>query len=144
MFGNSMNDSDRYILVVDDDEVVRDETIRVLSEEDPRLEFKQFSDGESAFHFLQEAVDSDALLPAVILLDLMMPKMNGIELLEAMQELSDRAPLLKSIPIFTVTGCEFSGLRNYCADFDSVAAVVRKFDSAQIVRSVVTAASSAN
>lgn len=62
------------VLVVDDDEAIR-ETIRLVLE-DTNHHVIEVSDGEQALHLLRESP-----VPLVVLLDLVMPKVNGIEFL---------------------------------------------------------------
>jgi CheY-like chemotaxis protein len=57
-------------------------------------------DGEEALHFLKRTGPyEDAPKPALILLDLKMPKVNGFEVLEEIKQDKD----LKSIPIIMLT-----------------------------------------
>lgn len=63
-----------HILIVDDDEGIR-ETIRLVLE-DTNHHVIEVSDGEQALHLLRESA-----VPLVVLLDLVMPKVNGIEFL---------------------------------------------------------------
>ncbi len=57
-------------------------------------------DGEEALHFLKRTGPyEDAPKPALILLDLKMPKVNGFEVLEEVKQDKD----LKSIPIIMLT-----------------------------------------
>jgi CheY-like chemotaxis protein len=85
---------DDYVLVVDDDADLRESIGVVLA---------------AAGHAYMTAVDgADALKrlrgegvrPCVVLLDLMMPRMNGFELCAVMKA----DPLLASIPVVIVTG----------------------------------------
>ena len=63
-----------HVLIVDDDEGIR-ETIRFVLE-DADHHTMEVNDGEQALHLLRESP-----VPLVVLLDLMMPKVNGIEFL---------------------------------------------------------------
>ncbi len=87
-----MQPSTRPILVIEDDDDIR-ETIRdVLQDEGYRVDTA--ANGREAIDHLQ-----DGHLPAVILLDLMMPVMNGAEFLD---ELS-ADPRLVTIPVIVVS-----------------------------------------
>ena len=83
----------RYVLVVDDDTDVRESMADILRIEG--LEAVVARDGGEALHLLQTRGDK----PSLILLDLMMPRMSGWELLERLGE--DRA--LASIPVCVVS-----------------------------------------
>ena len=82
---------DLPVLVVDDDPVVRDLLRRQLEAEGYRV--SEAADGRAALARLREAV------PGVILLDLMMPEMDGFELMEAMRREAGWA----SIPVIVLT-----------------------------------------
>jgi CheY-like chemotaxis protein len=74
---------DRAVLVVDDDDDIRSAVQEVLEGEGYRT--VGASNGKEALDFLQSSED----LPALILLDLMMPVMDGWELLVRMDENAD-------------------------------------------------------
>lgn len=63
-----------HVLIVDDDQAIR-ETIRLVLE-DTDHHVMEVSDGEQALHLLHES-----RVPLVVLLDLLMPKVSGIEFL---------------------------------------------------------------
>lgn len=75
------------ILIVDDDDVVRD-SLKVL------LELRQFAvrDFGSARAFLAERQDTQA--PGCLVLDIHMPEMSGLELLQALRSKGDRLPVI--------------------------------------------------
>ena len=82
---------DLPVLVVDDDPVVRELLRRQLEAEGYRV--SEAGDGRAALARLREAV------PGVILLDLMMPEMDGFELMEAMR----REAAWAGIPVIVLT-----------------------------------------
>jgi CheY-like chemotaxis protein len=79
------------VLVVDDDAVARELTSAMLEKED--VDVVQAGDGRQALALMGE------LLPQIILLDLMMPVMDGFEFLE---ELKKHAQW-QSIPVVVIT-----------------------------------------
>jgi CheY-like chemotaxis protein len=84
------------ILLVEDDCVDVMAVQRVLKDLDVRNELVYAANGEETLAYLQ---DKDHELPCVILLDLNMPKMNGLELLTALR--ADET--LKDIPAVVVS-----------------------------------------
>lgn len=68
------------ILLVDDEDVMRQYLRRVLQQE-PSWQIVEARDGQEAWELLQHDP-----LPDLCLLDIMMPRMNGLELLEKMRE----------------------------------------------------------
>ena len=75
------------ILVVEDDHDVRDAFVQVLQSDG--YEAVPAGDGEDALTQLQSGLD-----PCLILLDLMMPRMNGWEFIEHHRHLASRRPIV--------------------------------------------------
>jgi len=72
------NPEEKLILIVDDDETILDWLYYIVSKEGFKVE--QAADGE-------EALDKARLLrPGLILLDLMLPNLSGMEILRELQE----------------------------------------------------------
>ena len=83
--------SDKLVMIVDDDESVRDLLEFVVKKEGFRVETA--GDGEEGLNKIQ------AMLPDIILLDLMLPRYGGFEVLRQLQG-GDTA----KIPIVIITG----------------------------------------
>ncbi len=81
------------VLVVDDDADLREVVSEALA--DAGYEVANAEDGRAALDLLKKSPH----LPAVVLLDVMMPVMNGIELARAMRRDPRLAPL--AIVVFT-------------------------------------------
>jgi CheY-like chemotaxis protein len=81
----------RRVLVVDDDQFVRNDVQRALEREG--WEVTQAENGRIALACLAES------LPDIIVLDLMMPEMDGFAFLEALRGLTD----WHDIPVLVVT-----------------------------------------
>ncbi len=86
----------KSILLVEDDKVDAMTVKRALREINVTNQLTTVNDGEQALEYLR---NSDNEQPAIILLDLNMPKMNGIELLKNMKA----DPKLRSIPVVVLT-----------------------------------------
>lgn len=82
----------RLVLVIDDTPVIREEIAERLEQEGYATEGA--ADGQDALNKLEQGP-----LPDVILLDLMMPRMNGLEFRE--RQLAD--PRLAEIPVVLMT-----------------------------------------
>jgi CheY-like chemotaxis protein len=91
----------KSILVVDDDIDIRDTLAQVL--EDEGYAIARAGNGEEALAYLR-ATDE---LPSLILLDLMMPVMNGAEFHEAQMSVEK----FKSIPVVVITASGSAGVR---------------------------------
>jgi CheY-like chemotaxis protein len=92
------------VLVVDDDEAIRCAVADLL--EEAGFGVSQAQDGEQALAMLRRSP-----LPAVVLLDLMMPRVDGWQVVEAMRA----SPPLASVPVMVLTAFSARvGLPNDC------------------------------
>ena len=89
-------DTSKIVLIVDDDPDLLDLTRFVLEGEG--FDIVTAQDGGEALQQLRVGQ-----LPAVVLLDLMMPVMNGFQFLEEVA----KVPSLKAIPIVVLTAASF-------------------------------------
>lgn len=87
----SADPADKVVLIVDDDKDIRDLLAVIAGKEGFKTELAQ--DGEDA------QAKARALLPDLILLDLMMPKSGGFETLHELQSEETAA-----IPVIVMTG----------------------------------------
>jgi len=85
----------RFVLIVDDDPDLLDVTSFVIENEGMAVETAR--NGEEALALL-----GTGRLPAVVLLDLMMPVMNGWEFLTAVAN----DPVLRTLPVVVLTAAE--------------------------------------
>jgi len=88
-------DASKFVLIVDDDPDLLDVTSFVIEDEGMAVETAR--NGEEALSLLRSG-----RLPTLILLDLMMPVMNGREFLAAVAN----DPLLEGIPVVVLTATE--------------------------------------
>jgi len=112
------------ILIVDDDPGVRDVLRRILVREGH--EVTEEPDGQQALRALKA---SDTVLPDVIITDVYMPEMDGIEFLI---HLSEVAP---GIPAITTSGGGLLGDTNVLGDtrhFGAVATLPKPFTSSDV------------
>lgn len=119
----------KAILLVEDDEVDAMTVRRALKELHVSNPLAQVENGEEALAFLREP---DQVMPCLILLDLNMPVMGGIEFLQA----AKNDPLLKRIPVVVLTTSDEQ--QDKVASFDlGVAGYIRKpVDYQQFVEAV--------
>lgn len=76
-----------HILLVEDDDVDREAVIRAFKNKRIANPFTIVADGVEALHVLRGDENSDGLSrPYIILLDINMPRMNGLEFLEALRK----------------------------------------------------------
>jgi CheY-like chemotaxis protein len=123
----------KRILLVEDNEKDIELVLAALEENHLANEVIVLRDGAEALDYLhQRAAAQNNGLPAVVLLDLKMPKVDGIEVLRQMK--SD--PRLKAIPVVMVTSSreEQDLVRSY--DLGVNAYVVKPVDFHQFVDSI--------
>ncbi len=93
----------KYILLVEDNPDDEELTLMSLKDSGILNEVIVVRDGEEALHFLfaegKYAKRDPAVLPAVIMLDLKLPKLNGHEVLERLRA----NPLTRHIPVAVFT-----------------------------------------
>lgn len=87
------------ILLVEDDTLDVMDARRTLDRMDILYKMKVAKNGEEALEYLQEVSGGTADRPDIILLDLNMPKMNGIELLTNIRKTDQ----WKDIKVFIIT-----------------------------------------
>ena len=105
-----MAENQRVILLVEDDPDHELLTIRALRKSNIVNEIKVARDGEEAIEVLFSDA-TNALLPQVILLDLKLPKVDGLEVLHRIRE-SDRTRMLPVV-ILTSSDEESDIVRSY-------------------------------
>lgn len=93
----SANTMKKRVMVVDDDEAITDLLKQVIEREG--YEVDVFVNGQTALDFLKETSNKKGELPCLIILDLMMPVMNGYLFRE--NQLKD--PELAAIPVVICT-----------------------------------------
>jgi len=75
------------ILLVEDDEVDKMDIMRTLDKLDILYQLNAVNNGEEAIEYLKQKSQAGAeMLPDIVLVDINMPKMNGLELLSTIRE----------------------------------------------------------
>ena len=76
------------ILIIEDEEPIRRELVRILSDEDSGFEIHEASDGKKGIDLIKkESFD-------LVLCDIKMPKMDGIELLQRTRKINTSLPFI--------------------------------------------------
>lgn len=125
----------RRILLVEDSLNDIDLTLAALEEHNLANEVVVVRDGAEALDYLYRRgsyTGRDASQPVVILLDIKMPKVNGIEVLRRMK--SD--PALKNLPVVMLTSSKEEPDLAACYALGANAYVVKPVDFQQFVAAV--------
>jgi two-component system chemotaxis response regulator CheY len=111
------------ILVVEDDQDVRDAMVQVLEAEG--YEAIPAGDGEEALTRLEDGLD-----PCVILLDLMMPRMDGWQFIEHHRRRAAHTPIIVVSAYSSSEQVRSAGVAEYMrkpVDIDRLLAVVARY-----------------
>lgn len=76
-------------MIIDDDEIDNYLTKTLINNNNYAKEILEFSNGADAFDYLEKNKENKSKLPELILLDLHMPKMDGIEFLDKLSTISN-------------------------------------------------------
>lgn len=125
----------KTILLVEDNPQDVELTIEALSEYKLANNVVTVSDGVEAMDYLRcegEYKDRKTGNPAVILLDIKMPRMDGIEVLEAIRN----DVKLKQIPVVMLTSSRENPDLNECYTLGANAFVVKPVDFGEFIEAV--------
>jgi CheY-like chemotaxis protein len=118
--------TDKPILLVEDDQVDVMTVLRALKEIKVANPVVNVENGEEALRYLR---DPERDKPCIILLDLNMPIMNGIEFLEVMKH----EPLLRRIPVVVLTTSEEQQDKIHSFDLGVAGYIAKPVDYRQFV-----------
>lgn len=130
-----MNTDVKRILIVDDSPKDVELTIAALTEKNLANEVDVAEDGEEALDYLYKRgkfANNSNGNPAVILLDIKMPKLNGIEVLRHIRS----EPRFKFIPIIMVTSSREDKDLIECYKLGANSYVVKPVDIVQFINSI--------
>src|SRR5690242_18432469 len=90
----------RPILLVEDNDMDLDLTLQAFTEHGIANPILPCRDGEDALRYMEEhSLPSDSQIPILVLLDLRLPKVDGIELLRRARE----HPVWRRVPFVVLT-----------------------------------------
>jgi two-component system response regulator len=92
-----------YALLVEDDPGIAQLIVAILAAREPKMRMEHVANGQEALDFLKSRGPYDGRderAPSVLLLDLEMPRMSGLELLREIRN----EPRLKHLPVVVMAG----------------------------------------
>jgi two-component system, response regulator len=114
------------VMLVEDDPAHAEITLRSIEELAPeRCEVVHVVDGQDALDRLRSAVS----LPDVVLLDLRLPRMDGLELLELVQSDAE----LRQIPMVVLTTSDTDADRKRALAFGASSYLVKPFGESELL-----------
>ncbi|MBN2828714.1 MAG: response regulator [Candidatus Cloacimonetes bacterium] len=113
-----MNHAFIDILIIEDSLYDAELTIRALKKENPDYIIKILTDGEEAFRYIDETIVRMHYYPRIIILDLKLPKIDGIDVLKKLKgsDITSSIPVVilsSSNEVNDVTACYSSGANSY-------------------------------
>lgn len=118
----------KKVLVVDDSPTLREAVRYVLAREG--LEVVQAEDSERALQMLQ-AIRRSSQVPALIITDIHMPKMNGIEFIRRMKESK-----LRYVPILVLTTETGDEIKKQAKEAGAAGWINKPFDEESLLLAV--------
>lgn len=126
-----------YALLAEDDTQTVQLIEALLAQHDPALKTVHVSNGEEVLDYLHARGRYDGrepLLPAVILLDLEMPRTNGLEVLEALKH----DPQFHAIPVVVLAGTHSEAMLEKSYELGANAFVVKPVHTPQFTQLIRT------
>lgn len=120
------------VLIVDDDPDCREMVREIISELSAVASVVEACDGESALEVLRLMFERGGSRPVLIMLDLEMPKLDGLEALRRMRE----DPRLRSVPIVMMTGVDDPAAMRIAAEYGANSYTVKPSDAAAFIEKV--------
>lgn len=121
------------IIVIEDNPYDAELAAKVLKKEGPSIRIEVFDDGEEALEFISQAHSHGRGYPRLILLDLKLPKVSGLEILHQLK--TDERTKEIPVVVFTSSAEERDRLESYKLGADSY--VVKPVDFTDFRRSVI-------
>ncbi len=121
-----------HILLIEDNPMDVDLIRRAMLKADANLRMDVARDGESAIEFLKHLDDGEVSTPVFILLDLKLPKINGLEVLQAYKS----HPTHKNLPIIILTSSNESNDISQAYSLGANSYILKPIDYDQFASSI--------
>jgi response regulator of citrate/malate metabolism len=95
------SEGNKVYLLIDDDEVFNFLHSEIISQFDSKAEIIEYNSSIDALKFINDCISKNVFLPDYIFLDIRMPEMSGLELLDELMQKSVEP--FQKVKIFVVT-----------------------------------------
>jgi response regulator of citrate/malate metabolism len=95
------SEGNKVFLLIDDDEVFNFLHSEIISQFDSKAEIIEYSSSVDGLNFINETIKNNQTLPDYIFLDIRMPEMSGLELLDELMK--NPIQPFENVKIFVVT-----------------------------------------
>jgi CheY-like chemotaxis protein len=95
------SEGNKVYLLIDDDEVFNFLHSEIISQFDSKAEIIEYNSSIDALKFINDCISKNVILPDYIFLDIRMPEMSGLELLDELMQKSVEP--FQKVKIFVVT-----------------------------------------
>ena len=95
------SEGNKVYLIIDDDEVFNFLHSEIISQLDSKAEIIDYNSSVDGLNFINETIKNNQTLPDYIFLDIRMPEMSGLELLDELMKNSIQP--FEKVKIFVVT-----------------------------------------
>ena len=95
------SDGNKVYLIIDDDEVFNFLHSEIISQLDSKAEIIEYNSSVDGLNFINETIKNNQTLPDYIFLDIRMPEMSGLELLDELMKNPIKS--FEKVKIFVVT-----------------------------------------
>ena len=95
------SEGNKVYLLIDDDEVFNFLHSEIISQFDSKAEIIEYNSSIDALKFINDCISKNVILPDYIFLDIRMPELSGLELLDELMQKSVEP--FQKVKIFVVT-----------------------------------------
>jgi two-component system, response regulator len=132
--GDSSSTEPFTILLVDDDPDCRALIREAIGETGCKHVVVECGDGMAAIDYLKNKIETNGTRPGLIFLDVEMPRMNGLQTLEAIKS----HELLRDIPVVMMTGVADDAYIQQAALLGANSYTIKPANPEQFLRTVMT------
>ncbi len=128
--------SNIQIILAEDNQTTADLTINAFRKSNVQNDIVHLTDGEELLNFIYDSVNVDEnfipILPKIILLDLKMPKINGIEVLNKLK----KDEHTKHFPIIVLSSSDLESDIHQCYELGANSYIVKPVNFTEFINTI--------